>query len=218
MPRALRRMSFIVAACVLIPLPSAAEFEMEVDGTLLLGNLVPSFYGGVAFEQCSGERWLIAGADLLWSERTCDPASGTLATVTGGAGWGNPVVIPLPPKPIPCGLCDEGDLVDLFVPEPKPRGCPMCVPGVEALYTYSLGLPALGAYAQSLDSKAQLVWGPFDNSIETRFPAYDAPNWWAPDWWQDWLAQPGAGAQGLERFGGVQFRGLNWFGSTPGAP
>ena len=210
MHTALRRMRFVVAACVLPPLPSAAGFEMDVDGTLLLGNLVPSFYGGVAFQECSGERWLIAGANLFWSGETCDSADDATATVTGSAGWGNPVVASLPPKPSPCALCSEGDLVDLFVPVPKPTGCPLCVPGIDALYTYSLGLPEMGAYAKTLDSRAVLISGPLEDPFVLPLDAQGSN-----EWWHNWLRQTDPDYPSIQPFQYWEFRPFDSFNVGP---
>lgn len=86
-----------------------AEFLGKWDGEVRLGNLLPSFSGGVVFEECSGERWTIAGGGFVWTPKKCE--------ITEGDGV--PGFPPMPFKP-PSGELNP----------PKPKRCPTCAVAV----------------------------------------------------------------------------------------
>lgn len=136
---------------------------MDSGGKQLLGRLVPSFYGGVVFEECGGERWTIAGADLTWTDESCATGRSELSTdVSVANGWGNPVVGGNPPKPTLCGLCSESpDLVDLLKPIPKPQSCATCSEA-NALHRFDLDPRALEIFNQNLaDSGLPPSWNEY---------------------------------------------------------
>ncbi len=95
---------------------ASAEFLMKVDeGKKILGNLIPSFYGGVIFKACDGEKWTINGGNFTWTDKKCEQnAKKDLSRY-----WGNPFLAGTSggtkPKPRACPNCNEGpDILDLI--------------------------------------------------------------------------------------------------------
>ena len=141
-----------------------AEFLAQLDeGEPRLGRLVPSFQGGVVFEECSGQRWTIDGGDFSWTDKTCPrQASGSwsAAPPVPDDGGGRP-------KPKACPMCMEGpDLVDLMREAPGlSNRLILSLPALDAYikaYTTNSQPPIWSTYFQHLSSETVDPLAPFN--------------------------------------------------------